>query len=276
MARPGIGKNIKFKRLVHTLGIPRPYVLGLLETLWEVAYEAARAVIGTEHDIEIAAEWPGDPGVLFEALKEGGWIEEIEGQWQIHDLLENAPEYVKKRAKRNSEREKVADNVGQRLTTGAFPSPPGPAPPGPTHPKNKEEPPQPPRGSGSNDHIRKKSARKPKRPAYTEPFEAFWATYPLRNGVRVGKAKAFAQFEKIDPGRLQSLSQAVENLSNAVAAGQLPKDAERFLKIDPETGSAPWEEWVDQTDAGTVVVVQEADPMVEFRRRHGLPETKGD
>lgn len=130
--------------------------------------------------------------------------------------------------------------------------------------------PQTPQGDvarGTNEQKRS-SKRKPKPPTYSEAFLAFWSTYPPRNGVKTGKPGAAVEFDNINPGRLQDLSRATEHLSNAVAAGQLPKDAKRWLRIDPKTGSAPWEEWVDQSDAGTVP--REKSAIDLFREEKGI------
>ncbi len=122
MARPGICKNVKFKRLVKTLDLPRPYVLGLLEVLWSVAYESGRPIIGNSEDIEIAAEWPGNPGEFFGAMRDGRWIDSVDGAddlWEIHDLLENAPDYVRKRASRDrSQKTKGLANSGSEGESG--------------------------------------------------------------------------------------------------------------------------------------------------------------
>ena len=114
----------------------------------------------------------------------------------------------------------------------------------------------------------KAKPRKTRKPKYSEAFEAFWATYPPRNGVKVGKPGASTEFDNIDPGRHEDLSRATEHLVSAVAAGQLPKDAKRWLRIDPKTGSAPWEEWVNQTDAGTVP--REKSAIDLWREKEGI------
>lgn len=155
MARPGLDKNPKFRRLVRQLGLPRPYVRGLLETLWECAYENGDAVIGDSAAIEAAAEWPGEDGVLTDALLDAGggragFIEPVEGQpdrYQIHDLWDHAPDYVRRRRSRELERRSRGEQLAksavsdrspsatdrsltsQRPTNGATPAPaPAPAP----------------------------------------------------------------------------------------------------------------------------------------------------
>lgn len=106
MARPSLEPSIKFKILVRRLGLPRPFVRGLLETLWDVGYTCGDPVIGDADAVEIAAEWPGEDGAFFEALRHGGWIDETEdGRWEIHDFWDHAPDYVRKRRKRELERQ---------------------------------------------------------------------------------------------------------------------------------------------------------------------------
>lgn len=107
MARGTLDRNVKFKALVKRSGLPKPYVRGLLETMWDVAHESGNEVLGSPEDVEIAGEWPGKPGEWFEKLKEGRWIDELpEGSWRIHDYWDHAPDYVFGRAARESERRK--------------------------------------------------------------------------------------------------------------------------------------------------------------------------
>jgi hypothetical protein len=112
MGRPGLNQSVKFKMLVRLLDLPRPYVRGLLELLWEVAYENGNPVIGDVAAVEAAAEWPGEPGKLCKMLfdcggSRAGFIEPVEGEdgvFQIHDLFDHAPEYVRKRMGREAQR----------------------------------------------------------------------------------------------------------------------------------------------------------------------------
>ncbi len=114
MARPGITSNPKFLRLCHLLQMPRPHVLGHLEFLWRGPYESGNPMIGDAVDVELAAEWSGERGILFRALMSAGgqdragFIEPVDGKtdcYQIHDLWDHAPDYVRKRRERERERE---------------------------------------------------------------------------------------------------------------------------------------------------------------------------
>src|SRR5438309_1928780 len=105
MPRPTLFDHPKFQRLVFDLRMPEPHVLGHLEYLWRVGHQSGNPVIGDEIDVEIAAKWVGDGGVLAKALVEVHLLDRLDdGRLAIHDLLDNCPEYVKRRAKREKER----------------------------------------------------------------------------------------------------------------------------------------------------------------------------
>lgn len=139
MARPGLDRHVKFRRLVRLLGEPEPHVRGYLELMWETAYENGDAVLGDAESVEAAAKYPGEPGKLCAALLacggagRAGFIElaataatdcdgrsvappddpsqmaqhdAYEPQYQVHDLFDHAPEYVAARANREAERRK--------------------------------------------------------------------------------------------------------------------------------------------------------------------------
>lgn len=138
MARPGLDKHVKFRKLVRVLGEPEPHVRGYLECLWEVCYEHGDPVIGDAEAIEAAAKYPGEPGKLFNALmtcggtNRAGFIEPTDhpDEYQVHDLMDHAPDYVKKRQKRENERKSnnIGENGGQRRTVAENGKPPAPAP----------------------------------------------------------------------------------------------------------------------------------------------------
>lgn len=121
MARPGLDRNVKFRSLCRMLGEPRPHVRGYLELLWEVAYENGDPVIGDAHAVEAAAEYPGTPGKLCDALLRcggtgrAGFIDPVpgsDGLFQVHDLQDHAPDYVLRRKGHEDERKK--DKVCER------------------------------------------------------------------------------------------------------------------------------------------------------------------
>ena len=126
MALPGFRNHPKFRRLVAALGIPEAHALGHVEMLWEVAYENGNAVLGDATDVELAAGWTGAAGALCRALLEcggatrHGLIDELEtGIFQVHDLMDHAPEYVGNRRKRVEEKskDKICENCGKPFRT---------------------------------------------------------------------------------------------------------------------------------------------------------------
>lgn len=118
MARPGLDKHPKFRRLIFNLGETRALARGLLECLWETAYETGNPRIGDSIDVELAADWHGEPGKLTNALSDcggdrPGFIELVNGAWEIHDLYANAPEYVQKRMGREAERNRKGVTISE-------------------------------------------------------------------------------------------------------------------------------------------------------------------
>ncbi|KKL83957.1 hypothetical protein LCGC14_1969510 [marine sediment metagenome] len=104
MARPTLFTNRKYLRLISILQIPEPHVLGLLEYMWRSVYESGQDILGDSIDVELAAKWNGESGVLTQALTDVGFIDENDGNFIVHDLYDHAPAYVQKRMEREIER----------------------------------------------------------------------------------------------------------------------------------------------------------------------------
>ena len=121
MARPGFRQHPKLRRLAHLLNVALPYAWGLCECLWDTAYQSGNPFLGDSVDVELAAEYPGEPGTLTKALLAVNLIDETEpGNYQIHDLHENAPEFVKSRWDKEQERkkEKICEHCGSVYHSG--------------------------------------------------------------------------------------------------------------------------------------------------------------
>ncbi len=146
MAKPDLWSCVKFKRLCRDLNLPRPYIVGLLETLWQAAYATADPFVGPSEDVECAAEWPGGKGQLTSALVAARFLDQREDGYYIHDLTDHAPDYVKKRVQRRIDKglySKTADNDGQRQTladNGESPNKNGALPTQYTHLQTPGEP----------------------------------------------------------------------------------------------------------------------------------------
>jgi hypothetical protein len=117
MGRPGLSNHRKFKRLAHGLGSVA-LARGVLELIWDSAYEAGNEYLGTAEDVELAASWNGDPGRLCALLvscggpDHPGFIEEVAnrpGHFIVHDLWHHAPQYVSRRRQRELGRQQNGD-----------------------------------------------------------------------------------------------------------------------------------------------------------------------
>ncbi len=108
MARASLFQNKKFKRLVRLLNLPRPYVVGLLETMWHPCYDTGDPTFATEAELEAAAEWPGEPGFFAKSVTEVGLVDaerygnddENSLRWVIHDFWDHAPKGTNSRMDR--------------------------------------------------------------------------------------------------------------------------------------------------------------------------------
>ena len=115
VARPGLTKHRKFLRLAKAIG-SEPLARGLLEFIWESAYENGDDFLGDSTDVENLAHWGGEPGVITAALLDSGFIDLLsEGDagcsspsspqcYRVHDLLDHAPSYVHGRREKEEER----------------------------------------------------------------------------------------------------------------------------------------------------------------------------
>lgn len=132
MSRPGFTNHPKYVRLVALVAQALParrraaaptIARGAIELLWDVAYEAGDPVIGHGHTVETIAGWAWSPGSLVKALAgcgragQKGLLEEVEPDiFAIHDLYDHAPDYVRKRLKREMERRRQGRLFWEQLT----------------------------------------------------------------------------------------------------------------------------------------------------------------
>jgi hypothetical protein len=120
MARPGLFQHPKFRRLVHALGEPVPHVLGYLECMWSVGYECGDSLLGDETDVELAAQYPGQKGRLFAALRQCRFIDDVGGQFHIHDLYDHAPRYVQRRMQLEAQRRRNGQTISDLRRAAAL------------------------------------------------------------------------------------------------------------------------------------------------------------
>jgi hypothetical protein len=121
--RPTFPNHRKLLRACRILGEPRPHVIGYMELLWHACNETGDPYIGDADDIASAAEYPGEPKKLVQALLDcggngcSGLIEEDPNRYgyQIHNYFDHAPEYVMNRRKAEQERrkQKICESCGE-------------------------------------------------------------------------------------------------------------------------------------------------------------------
>jgi hypothetical protein len=254
MAKPGFQHHPKFKRLVYILREPVPHVWGYCECLWNVAYQNGDPLIGDSMDIELAAQYPGEPGKLTQALLVVRLIDEVEGgKFQIHDLHENAPDYVKKRFMRDQSRKNTYAPRTRRETRNSPPNSELDRPNvqnctpgqelGPTHSTAQHSPAQP-----STD-VPPKAPRKrgAKADEVIAPgFAEFWQSYPRK----IAKQNAIKAWNKLAPNEaLRTLIHAA--LESQKRSPQWTKDKGHFVPF-PATwlNGRRWED--SEVDAADV------------------------
>jgi hypothetical protein len=73
--------------------------------------------------------------------------------------------------------------------------------------------------------------------------EHFWPNYPRRNGKRLGKPKALAQWQRLSIEDQRRAVRGLRNYADACNAGKtLAKDAHRWLR------DRDWKEWLTPAD----------------------------
>jgi hypothetical protein len=209
VARPSLDYNPKFKLLVRCLGLPRPYVYGLLEVMWQSAWQNGEPIIGTAEEVEAAAEWPGEPGLFLRAVVDCRLLDERpDGRYEVHDFWDHAPAYVQRRGEREAQRQvrgetiasiraeagrkgglakaskriPLASTPSKRLANG---SPPAPAP---AHidTETKKRKASPAAGAAA-------------RASYPEWFSRWWELYSKQTGRGTEKAATYKAACKLKP-----------------------------------------------------------------------------
>lgn len=108
---------LKFKQFQRELSAPLFKAIGILETLWNYANATGQYQFESAGDIEAIIEWDGEAGACSDALIKHGWIDQIDGRYEIHDYIENAPEFVKQRDRQRKYRERKRDEAASQDIT---------------------------------------------------------------------------------------------------------------------------------------------------------------
>lgn len=78
-----------------------------------------------------------------------------------------------------------------------------------------------------------------------DAFEKWWDAYPQRNGKKVGKGNARAEFAKLT---WEQRRRAYWGAVNLAKSDTLPKDPERFLRKSSKSGEFPFDDWQQPDD----------------------------
>ncbi len=131
MARADLASNRKFMRLAAALnhlacGMGDLLARGALETMWSRGYERADDFLGDEQDVEVAANWRGEQGFLFRALRDAGkpgagFVEHDQerGGFVIYAFWEHSPPWVKRKFSGRIAREAEGKTISDRRRDAA-------------------------------------------------------------------------------------------------------------------------------------------------------------
>ena len=144
MARQTLDRNKKYKLLLlraRPLGLTKPQVRGLLETMWDVCHECGDTSFPSAEHVEAAAEWWGDSGAFVAIISADGtnFVDRMQdGSYEVHDYWDHCPDYVKSRLRQERLRKETAGKFQTVPNNLEKFDPPTPTP---TPNKNKYIPP---------------------------------------------------------------------------------------------------------------------------------------
>jgi hypothetical protein len=182
--------------------------------------------VGSADEVEYVADWRGPVGELATALLDCGFLDKREdGQLEIHDLHDNAPDYVRARYRMEKYRAKVRSGEVDHPNQHGYVTV--------TQPERNE--PYPGYGSPTPTPTPVEKRRKIKvtassgqpaaeRPgARDEAFDLFWSSYPRK----VAKAAALKAWAALVNGERETAIVAARAWTEAWAGA--PDDRRRFL-----------------------------------------------
>ncbi len=267
MARPTLMAHRKFRRLCRLSGRARYQCRGFLELLWDSANESGEPIAGDSLDVELTIEWDGQEGKGAAFLEQAGFIDTLgDGRFEIHHFWDHAPEYVRRRRKRELERRISGERLvtdqpltGQRLVTdqpmtvtdekmASVVDTPAPAPAPAPAPRSESC------STGSNGTVAivnilggQLAALIPK-PTIEEEFVRWWAEYPKKTG----RKKALQRWKAIPASKRPSADQTLAFIE---AAQQTDRWLDGYIKGgDVFVGDRTWEDdleaYRDKTNDG--------------------------
>jgi hypothetical protein len=115
----------KTLKVARALGIDPAHVVGHLHCLWYWGVDYAETGSLTkfdEDDIEAGAQWCGEPGHLFKALVDAGFIEEKPDGYSLHDWWQYAGKLIQRRREDVARKRKQAHAAGMDTGSDEIPS----------------------------------------------------------------------------------------------------------------------------------------------------------
>jgi len=96
MAKPGLYTHWKFMMIQNELQITKVKALGHLQLMWDMSTINQRYRYKKEM-IEKIAEWDGEKGKFVETLIKAGFIDEKDGECELHDFLTHCPNWLRRK-----------------------------------------------------------------------------------------------------------------------------------------------------------------------------------
>jgi hypothetical protein len=124
----------KTRKLKKRLGIPGCWSLVVM-IAWAAEYRWDGNLSDlSDEDLEMAAEWEGEPGKFVKALSEVGYLDGESGSYLIHDWEQHQP-YIAARGKRSAQAKHAASiRHANRQHARSIPTADTPSAPNPTQP----------------------------------------------------------------------------------------------------------------------------------------------
>jgi len=213
-------------RIADALGLDEYAVVGRLHRLW--SWVDKNSATGERvRVLDARIDRIVSQNSFAQALREVGWLEGEDGEATFPNFCRHNGSSAKARAQ-GARRAQTSRAQRDKNVTRPLPEKRR----GEKKRENKT-PPTPPAGGGSE----------------TDPeFEAWWSSYPKRQGrpSKGNKGEARREWDKLTP---EQRDQVVEATARLVESGQMPKDAQRFLRPPRGQGDPTYLEWL-RVDSG--------------------------
>lgn len=101
----GLRDHRKVRRLARSLNVEQAHALGLVVNFWlfSLTNWGHGVVDKSPDEVAYACVWSGDPQTLVNGLFDAGFLDEVNGQWLIHDWDAYGGKYIAQ-VERNRER----------------------------------------------------------------------------------------------------------------------------------------------------------------------------